>query len=128
MENVPIPLTHQRSPFRKLLVSPLRTPLLVRENKDVLYSGNLKTPRSNFDRINCAVNNMATKAKRKLDYNLFQGEETIVNRVNDILKENRIPSPTWNNETITDVALSDNVLKRKQEDLPDNEETKKLKI
>jgi hypothetical protein len=37
---------------------------------------------------------MATKAKRKLDYNLFQGEETIVNRVGDILKENSVPN--WN--------------------------------
>jgi len=130
IENVPIPLTYQRSPFRKLLVSPLRTPLLVREqqNKDVLYSGNLKTPRSNFDRINCAVNNMATKAKRKLDYNLFQeGEETIVNRVNDILKENLTPSPTWNNE-ITSVALTDNILKRKQDPTLENEETKKPKL
>jgi len=70
------PLKLHKSPqkIHNLLVSPRRTPLLLRDqaNKSTssnsIVLGSLKSPQSDFERINSTINKTTNKAKRRLDY------------------------------------------------------------
>jgi len=68
------PLRLQKSPqtIRNLTVSPRRTPLLFKEEGSSLILGSLKSPQSEFDKINHFISNRSPtttpKTKRKLDY------------------------------------------------------------
>jgi len=135
---VPIP-TQKKSPLKKLFVSPLRTPLLLRDQqKDASYfSGSIKTPRSNFDRLNNVLNANATRAKRKLEYNLFPEEKsTATDEIPDFLKENKTPSNIMPEANPMQVDPSTLLQKRKQSEQTEGpvtpevqtEESKKPKI
>jgi len=77
------PLKLHKSPqkIHNLLVSPRRTPLLLRDqanksgNANSLVLGTLKSPQSDFERINSTINktsntNTVNRAKRRFDYSL----------------------------------------------------------
>jgi len=126
------PLQLNKSPQsipKNLVVSPRKTPLLWREEGSLIL-GTLKSPQSDFDKINNYISNRAntTKIKRKLDYGLDDNNQQLQKNPgntaaaaplpNIIVKPTPFIIPYFPKETGT---LSSTLSKEEEEEIDDED-------